>query len=112
MMTRLCRRLLVATKGGGRRTLTAVLAAAALGGCGASASGDVSQAVGDAARAAQAVTQLSKQAMQSWCPAAVAGDGRQLTQAQARDCLRRAWNGWLGELKRNGYDPNKVGEGK
>ena len=111
-MTRLYPRLLAARRGRGRRTLGAVLAAAALGGCGASGSGDVNQAVGDAARAAQAVTQLSQKAVRSWCPVAVAGDGRQLTQAQARDCLRRAWNGWLGELKRNGYDPRKIAQGK
>lgn len=111
-MTRLYPRLLAARRGRGRRTLGAVLAAAALGGCGASGSGDVKQAVGDAARAAQAVTQLSQTAVRSWCPAAVAGNGRQLTQAQARDCLRRAWNGWLGELKRNGYDPRKIAQGK
>jgi hypothetical protein len=111
-MTRLYPRLRAVSGRRGRRTLGAVLAAVALGGCGASGSGDVNQAVGDAARAAQAVTQLSKQAMRSWCPAAVAGDGRQLTQAQARDCLRRAWNGWLGELERNGYDPREIAQGK
>jgi hypothetical protein len=92
--------------------LGVVLVALALGGCGTSTSSEVSQAVGDAAHVAHAVTQLSEKAMRSWCPAAVAGDGRELTQTQARRCLRRAWNGWLGELKRNGYDPNKVGEGK
>ena len=59
-MTRLYPRLLAARRGRGRRTLGAVLAAAALGGCGASGSGDVNQAVGDAAHAAQAVTQLSQ----------------------------------------------------
>jgi hypothetical protein len=111
-MTRLHPRLLAASGGPGWRTLGAMLAAAALGGCGPPGSGDVNQAVGDAARAAQAVTQLSQKAVRSWCPAAVAGDGRQLTQAQARDCLRRAWNGWLGELKRNGYDARAIAQGK
>ena len=111
-MTKFRRPLPAGIQGGRGRTLGAVLVAAALGGCGVSTSSDVNQAVGDAAHAAQAVTQLSEKAMRSWCPAAVAGDGRGLSQAQARDCLRRAWNGWLGELKRNGYDPSKVARGK
>ena len=96
----------------GTVTVTAVLAAVALGGCGGSVSSEVNQAVGDPTRAARAATQLSQKAMQSWCPAAVASNGRRLSQAQARDCLRRAWNGWLSELKRNGYDPNKVAQRK
>ena len=112
MMTRLYRRLLAASTGRGRRMLGAVLAAAALGGCGVSATGTSTRRWGTRPVRRKRVTQLSEHAMRSWCPAAVAGDGRQLTQAQARDCLRRAWNGWLGELERNGYDPNKVGEGK
>ncbi|HEY2595273.1 MAG TPA: hypothetical protein VGK33_15380 [Chloroflexota bacterium] len=89
-----------------------VLVTVALGACGTSTSSEVNQAVGDAGHVAHAVTQLSENAMRSWCPAAVADNGRRLTQTQARGCLRRVWNGWLGELKRNGYDPNKVGEGK
>jgi hypothetical protein len=89
-----------------------VLLAVVIGGCGTSTSSEVNQAVGDTAHVAHAVTELSEKAMRSWCPAAAADDARRLTQARARECLRRAWNGWLGELKRNGYDPNKVGEGK
>ena len=111
-MTRLWGRLLAGMGGRRSRTLGALLAAAALSGCGVSGSSDVHQAASDAAHAAQTVTQLSQKAMRSWYPAAVAGNGRQLSQAQARDCLRRAWNEWLGELKRNGYDPNKVAQGK
>jgi hypothetical protein len=84
---------------------------AALAGCGVSGN-EVNQAVGDAAHAAHAATQLSNQAMRSWCPAAVADDGRRLTQVQARDCLQRAWNGWLTELKRSGYDPRQIAQGK
>ena len=86
-----------------------MLAALALGGCGA---GEVNEAVRDASQAAHAVTRLSEKAMRSWCPAAVCNGGRRLSRAQARDCLRRASNGWLGELKRNGYDPRKIAQGK
>ena len=88
-----------------------VLAALALGGCGAPSLGDVHEAVGGAAHAAQAVTQLSQQLMRSWCPQAVAEGGRKLTEGQARGCLQRAWQDWLRELRRNGYDPGKVGGG-
>ncbi len=55
-----------------------------------------------------AATRLSVQLMRSWCPHAVAGGGRGLTEAQARGCLRQAWDAWLRELRRNGYDPNRV----
>jgi len=89
-----------------------VLAAAVLGGCGNSAAGDANEAVGDAAKAAHAVTHLSRRAMRSWCPAAVSSGGRNLTQAQARACLHRAWTGWLDELKRYGYNPQQVAQGK
>ena len=65
--------------------------------------------MGGAARASGATTQLSQQLMRSWCPQAVAGGGRRLTEAQARDCLRRAWDAWLRELRQNGYDPTRVG---
>ena len=111
-MTRFSRELSagVRRKRGGAHGV--VLVTVALGGCGASTSSEVNQAVGDAAHVAHAVTQLSENALRSWCPAVVAADGRRLTQAQARGCLRRVWNGWLGGLKRNGYDPNQVGEGK
>ena len=111
-MTRLRRRL--PGGAGGHPTagaLGVVLAVVALAGCGVSGS-DVNQAVGGAAHAAQAVTHLSEKAMRSWCPAAVADDGRQLSQGQARDCLQRAWNGWLNELKRNGYDPRRIAQGQ
>ena len=111
-MTRFCRPLFQGARGHGSGAFGILLVAVALGGCSASTSSEVNQVVGDTAHVAHAVTQLSEKAMRSWCPAAVGDDGQRLTQAQARECLRRAWNGWLGELKRNGYDPNKVGEGK
>ena len=92
-------------------TVSAVLVVGALVGCGSTAN-EVNQAVGAAAQAAHAVTQLSQKAMRSWCPAAVADGGRNLTQAQARACLHRAWTGWLDELKRYGYNPQQVAQGK
>ena len=82
-MTRLYPRLLAARRGRGRRTLGAVLAAAALGGCGASGSGDVNQAVGDAARAAKAVTQLSQKA-----------GVNSLRRRRATVCGERGTDGW------------------
>ena len=111
-MTRSSRQLSAGVRRKRGAAVRLVLVALALGGCGTSTSSEVNQAVGEAAHVAHAVTQLSENAMRSWCRAAVAHSGRRLTQAQASDCLRRAWNGWLGELKRNGYDPNKVAEGK
>lgn len=111
-MTSASRRLCEGVRRKRIAALGLVLAALALGACGTSTSSEVNQAVGEAAHVAHAVTQLSEKAMRSWCLAAVADDGRRLTQTQARECLHRAWNGWLGELKRNGYDPNKVGEGQ
>jgi hypothetical protein len=81
----------------------AALVALAVGGC-----GGTSDALGGAAGASAATTQLSRQLMRSWCPQAVAGGGRRLTEAQARDCLHRAWDAWLRELRRNGYDPTRV----
>ena len=50
--------------------------------------------------------------MGSWCPRSVADGGRRLSQAQARDCLKRAWNGWLSELRHDGYDPRKIAQAK
>jgi len=92
-------------------TLGAVLTTAALIGCGSTAS-EVNQAVGDAAKTAHLATQLSHKTMRSWCPAAVTDGGRNLTRGQARACLRRAWNGWLTELKRDGYNPYQVAQEK
>ena len=37
--------------------------------------------------------------------------GRDLSQPQARKCLRRARDAWLRELRRGGYDPGQVGRG-
>ena len=90
-----------------RRPWAAALIALTLAGCGGT-SAAVSHAVSDAAGASGAATRLSVQLMRSWCPHAVAGRGRGLTEAQARGCLRQAWDAWLRELRRNGYDPNRV----
>ena len=88
--------------------LLAVLAVLALAGCG-SPWADATRAVGGAAHAAQDATQLSENVMRGWCPQAVANSGRDLSRAQARACLQRAWGDWLRELRRNGWDPNSVG---
>jgi len=88
--------------------LAGVLAALALAGCGTPWA-DVNRAVGEAGHAAGAVTRLSQNAVRSWCPQAGVNGGRDLTQTQARACLQRAWQGWLGELRRNGYNPSQVG---
>jgi hypothetical protein len=97
------------------RTAPALLATAvalAAAGCAGSYSADINQAVSAATHAAHAVTQLSENAVRSWCPQAVAAGGGELTQAEARGCLQRAWEGWMNELKRNGYNPQQVAQGK
>ena len=91
-----------------RRPLAAALIALTLAGCGGT-SDALSHAVSGAASASGAATCFSHQLMRSWCPQAVAAGGRRLTEAQARGCLRQAWDAWLHELRRNGYDPNRVG---
>jgi hypothetical protein len=96
------------TREPGRRLWVAALIALTLAGCGA-ASDPLSHAIGGAAQAARATTRFSQQLMRSWCPPAVAAAGRRLTEAQARECLRQAWGAWLHELRRNGYDPSRVG---
>ena len=89
-----------------RRAWLAALVALAIGGYGTSDT--LSRAVGGAARTSGATTRLSRQLMRSWCPKGVADGGRRLTAAQSRDCLHRAWDAWLRELRRNGYDPTRV----
>ena len=91
------------------RPVAALVVAVAVAGCGGSTA---NEAVSDAAHLARAVTQLSNNDMRSWCPRSVADGGRALSQAQARECLRRAWNGWLSELRRDGYDPRKIAQGQ
>ena len=91
-----------------RRVWAAALIALTLAGCGAT-SDPLSHAVSGAAQAARDTTRFSQQLMRSWCPPAAAAGGRRLTQAQARGCLRQAWDAWLHELRRNGYDPSRVG---
>jgi hypothetical protein len=92
-VTSFSRRLFPGARGQRSGALGLLLVALAFGGCGTSTSSEVNQAVGETAHVAHAVTQLSENAMRSWCRAAVAHSGRRLTQAQASDCLRRAWNG-------------------
>ncbi len=75
-MTSFSRRLFAGARDQRSGALGILLAAVALGGCGTSTSSEVNQAVGETAHAAHAVTQLSEKAMRSWCPAAVADDGR------------------------------------
>ena len=82
--------------------------ALALGGCGGTPDA-VGRAVSSAARVSTAAIRLFQNLMRSWCPKAVAGGGRRLTEAQARGCLRHAWDTWLRELRRDGYDPTRVG---
>jgi len=91
-----------------KRVSAAALITLAVGGCGGT-SDALSQAVSGAARASGATTRLSQQLMRSWCPPAVASGARRLTEAQARGCLQRAWDAWLRDLRRNGYDPSRVG---
>ena len=91
-----------------KRAAATALIALTLSGCGAT-SDALSHPVSGAARASKAATRLSQQLMRSWCPQAVAGGGHRLSEAQARGCLQQAWDGWLRELRRNGYDPSRVG---
>jgi hypothetical protein len=91
-----------------RHPLATALIALTVAGC-SGTSDALSHAVGGAASASGAATRLSQQLMRSWCPQAVAGGGRRLTEAQARGCLRQGWDAWLRELRRRGYDPSRVG---
>ena len=91
-----------------RRLWATALITLTLAGCGAT-SDPLSHAISGAAQAARATTRLSQQLMRSWCPPAVAAGGRRLTEGQARECLRHAWDAWLRELRRDGYDPSRVG---
>lgn len=91
-----------------KRASAAALIALTLAGC-RGTSDALSHAVSGAARVSKATTRLSQQLMRSsWCPQAVADGGRRMTAAQAHACLQRAWDGWLRELRRNGYDPSQV----
>lgn len=85
----------------------AAATALTMAGCGGT-SDALSHAISGAARVSKATTGISQQLMRSWCPQAVADGGRRLTEAQARRCLQKAWDGWLRELRRNGYDPGQV----
>jgi hypothetical protein len=73
------------------------------------ASARLSHAVSGATHVAGATTPFSPQLVRSWCARAARATRRPLTYAQARGCLRQAWNAWRLELRRNGYDPSRVG---
>ena len=66
-----------------RRPWAVALIALTLAGCGGP-SAAVRHALDGAASASGAATRFSQQLMRSWCPQAVAGGGRRLTEAQAR----------------------------
>ena len=94
------------------RLLAAALATLALisAGCGGGGSApDVRKVVDDSARAAAVATRLSDELARQWCPHAVRHHGRALTPRRARACLARAHRAWLRELRREGYDPYRVG---
>jgi hypothetical protein len=94
------------------RTRVAVLVATTLAGCGGVPSDSHRRrVVDDPVRAAGATTRLSQRLLRQWCPQAVRHGGRDLTQPQARKCLRRARDAWLRDLRRGGYDPGQVGRG-
>jgi hypothetical protein len=91
-----------------RRALVAALIALAVGGCGETSDAEATRSA--ARRACRGPPRGSpRQLMRSWCPEAVAGARRRLTEARARGCVRHAWDVWLRELRRNGYDPTRVG---
>ena len=92
---------------GRKGALIAGLVVLAVGGCGGP-SAAASRAVSGAARVSTAVTRLSENVTRSWCPEAVAGGGRLLTEAHALGCLRHAWDTWLRELRRDGSDPTRL----
>ena len=92
---------------GRKGALVAALVALAVGGCDGT-SDAASRAVSSAARVSTAVTRLSENVTRSWCPEAVAGGGRLLTEAHALGCLRHAWDTWLRELRRDGSDPTRL----
>jgi len=91
--------------------LAGVVFAVALAGCGVPRD-EVRHVVGGAGGVARAVTSFSRQLVRSWCPQALTDGGRELSQAQARGCLARAWQDWLRELRRSGYDPVRVADGR
>ncbi len=94
-----------------RRTFVLAGVVFALAGCGVPRD-EVRHVVGGAGGVARAVTSVSHQLVRSWCPQALTDGGRELSQAQARGCLARAWQDWLRELRRSGYDPLQVANGR
>jgi hypothetical protein len=45
------------------------------------------------------------------CPRAFNAGGRQLTRRQARACIAKVWNGYIGALKSGGYAPERIAVG-
>jgi hypothetical protein len=84
----------------------AVVAAIGIGGCGASV--DPSHLIGNAAKLTAKITQMTQAYLHHWCPHAFENNAKHLTQREARGCLQRAKNDYLGILHKSGYDPSKI----
>jgi tellurite resistance protein len=94
----------------------ATVAAALLAGCGGSpvSPSDVAhprRALRDAAEVSAATAAASQHFMERICAKAVINDGRDLTRAEAQQCVRRLRDGYLRELRRDGYDPQAAATG-
>lgn len=87
--------------------LAAACAALTIAGCGGVPT-TPAHALRDSAKLSHDAIDFSHSTMRRWCPAAVQNDGRDLTQAQARACLRRAAVEYRAVLKKDGYDPTTV----
>ena len=91
-----------------RRLWAAALIALTLAGCGAT-SDPLSHAVSGAAR-----RRVRRHPLLAAADAVLVPAGRRCRRPQAdrgagARCLRQAWDVWLHELRRNGYDPSRVG---
>jgi len=84
-----------------------MLAAITLPKCGGwLADQDPRRVVDESARGA--ATRLSQRLIPQGCPQAVRRGGRDLSQRPG-ECLRRARDAWLRELRRGDYNPGHVG---
>jgi xanthine dehydrogenase iron-sulfur cluster and FAD-binding subunit A len=93
--------------------LAAVSAAAlALGGCGAGPATPTSpeQALRNGAHMSEAARVASRRMLRELCPKAARNAGRDLTQAEAKRCLGRAWNRYRQTMRRYGFDPEQVAD--
>lgn len=99
-----------------RRTLTATLAAVTLtaAGCGPDYElpTDPGAAVRDAARVVRNISAAEHAFLAQWCPDAFTNGGRDLTTPEARACLHKAKNAYLTELRKVGYDPEAIADGR